>query len=51
METFNGPYIRKLVKGPHFIESINDVDQELRHLSNQGFRISLEIEKQATRDS
>ena len=51
MGTSDGPDIKNLVKDQHFIESINDVDQELRHLSNQGFRISLEIEKQATRDS
>ena len=33
--TFDGLDIRKIVKDLHFIESTNDVDQELGHLSNQ----------------
>ena len=44
MGTSDGPDIKNLVKDQHFIESINDVDQELRHLPNQWF---LDMEKQS----
>ena len=35
MGIFDGPDISKLAKDLHFIESKNDVDQELGHLSSQ----------------